>query len=325
MELRHLRYLVVIAQEENFHRAAEKLHVSQSPLSRQMQDLETEMGLELFERCGRGVKMTAAGRLFSDKAKAILAGVNAAVAEAQAVAEGRMGTITIGFETGTAYFGTLATIVANFRKSAPQVNLQLMPMSSAEQWEALHARQIALGYGYYAPSDGSLEYIELARDRLGVVVNSDHRLASQSRIKVKDLSNEPVLMQPRRYYPRLHDDIIAAVRAHGVVLNVTQEVIDLEALLTLVASGDALTFLPEKQVKVLLLGAAVWRPIVDLGVQVSDVVMWRPEDTDAILVQPLIQIVREVRAALRREERSNGSPMRAAAQSRQKRKRRSDS
>src|SRR3954452_16063910 len=97
VELRHLRYFVVVAEEENFHRAAEKVHVSQSPLSRQMQQLREELGVDLFEPSGRGVKLTPAGHLFLDRARAILLAVDAAVTEAQEATAGKVGTIAIGF------------------------------------------------------------------------------------------------------------------------------------------------------------------------------------------------------------------------------------
>src|SRR5262245_59561277 len=133
MELRHLRYFVTIADEQSFRRAAEQLHVSQSPLSRQMQDLEAEMAVELFEPEGRGIKLTAAGKAFAERARSILASVDAAVAEAKGVAEGRLGTVVIGFETGTTFMGTLLSLVATFRRRTPLVGLQLVPLSSVEQ------------------------------------------------------------------------------------------------------------------------------------------------------------------------------------------------
>ncbi|SDI45126.1 DNA-binding transcriptional regulator, LysR family [Sinosporangium album] len=298
MELRHLRYFVVLAEEENFHRAAERLHVSQSPLSRQMRDLQAELGITLIEPSGRGVRLTTAGRFFAEKARRILAGVDTAVHETSLVAQGKIGTVAIGFETGRAYFDTLGTIVATFRRRRPLIALRLTPMSSAEQWEALHAGEILFGYGNYPPNDRSLHYVEVARDRLGVVLPPDHRLATRSWLKTADLRSEPVLLQPRSLYPRLYDDIIAAMRRHDIVLDVVAEVFDLEALLTLVTSGDAITFGPEKQIPLLLLGNAVWRPVVDLDVQVAEIGMWRPEDADTPLLRPLIDIVNETRVSI---------------------------
>jgi DNA-binding transcriptional LysR family regulator len=294
MELRHLRYFVVIAEEENFNRAAQRLFMSQSPLSRQMRDLQTELGLALFEPVGRGVKLTVAGRYFADRAKAILASVEAAAEGARQLAEGQVGTVRIGFETGTAYFGILASIVGAARRREPRITLELTPMSSAEQWEALHAGQIALGYGFYTPVDASLESTVVVHDRLGVVLAHDHPLASRNELTAANLHDQPVLLQPRHLYPRLHDDLIAAIRSRGVVLKVKSEITDLEALLALVASGDGLTFLPHRHVAILRLGSAVWKPLADVNVQVSDVVMWRAEDATSPLLRPLIDIVREV-------------------------------
>ncbi|WP_410677152.1 LysR family transcriptional regulator [Amycolatopsis sp. cmx-4-68] len=302
MALRHLRYFVVLAEEENFHRAAERLHVSQSPLSRQMQDLQAELTVPLLEPSGRGVRLTSAGRLFAQRAAAILSSVEAAVAEAKLTAQGRIGTIPIGFETGAALFGKFATIVATSRRREPRITLELIPMSSAEQWEALRTGEIAFGYGNYFPGDTSLAKIEISRDSLGVVAAADHRFAARPEVTVADLHGEPVLMQPRRLYPRLHDDLIAAMRGHGVVLDVIAEVADLEALLTLVSSGDAITFLPSKQKRIPELTSAVWRPLADLDVQISDVVMWRAEDTGSPLLRPLIDVVQGVKADLEYEE-----------------------
>ncbi|WP_082944509.1 LysR family transcriptional regulator [Mycolicibacterium elephantis] len=292
IELRHLRYFVVVAEEENFHRAADRLHISQSPLSRQMRDLQTELGVELLEPFGRGVRLTPAGRAFATKANVILDSVDAAVEEVRLIGSGKVGTIPVGFETGTAYFGTLGSIMVALRRLHPRITVRLTPMSSAEQWEALRRGEISFGYGNYPPPDLSLNHIVVSRNPLGVVLHRNHPLASRPHFKTENLRGEPILMQPRSLYPRLHDDIIAAVRRRGVDLNVVAEVTDLEALLTLVATGDAASFMPENQVRVLLLGEAVWRPVVDLDIELTEVAMWRPEDDDATLLRPLLDIVR---------------------------------
>jgi DNA-binding transcriptional LysR family regulator len=292
MELRHLRYFIAIAGEENFRRAAGKLHVSQSPLSRQIQQLEEEIGAELFEPSGRGVKLTPAGRLLLERAKAILSDLDAAAKEVKETAEGQIGTVTIGFESGSGYVGPLSTILMRFRRQAPRVNVELVPMNSAQQWDALRAGEIALGYGNYVPEGSSLQSAVLARHRLGIIVSKQHPLATKSMIRVKDLANESMLMDPRKSNPRLYDDIIAAVRARGVTLNVTSEILDGEALLTLVASGFGLTFGSETAAPFLTVGTAIWRPVSDLGLEMLNIAMWRP-DAQPPLLRPLIDLVRE--------------------------------
>src|ERR1700722_19285225 len=110
MELRHLRYFVAVAEAEHFGRAAEHLHVSQSPLSRQIAQLEEEIGAELFIPSGRGIKLSAAGRVFLDGARATLARAVLAIEDARAAGQGRIGKIVIGFEGGMAYGGLLPKI-----------------------------------------------------------------------------------------------------------------------------------------------------------------------------------------------------------------------
>jgi DNA-binding transcriptional LysR family regulator len=294
MELRHLRYFVTIAEEQSFRRAAGRLHVSQSPLSRQMKDLEDEMGVELFAPEGRGIKLTAAGKVFAERARSILGSVDTAIEEAKGIAEGRLGTVVIGFETGTTFVGALLSLVAALRRRTPRVGLQLVPMSSLEQWTALRQGTITFGYGAYAPSDDSLGHLEMSRDRLGVLLSSEHRLARLEKIRLRDLENERVLLQPRHLYPRLHADIIMAARAQGATLHVTAEVLDLEALLALVVIGDAITFLTEKFWEPASQASLMWRPVEDLHINLSEFVTWRVEDADTPVVRALLESAREV-------------------------------
>lgn len=296
MELRHLRYFIAVAEEENFRRGADKLHVSQSPLSRQIQQLEEEIGAELFEPSGRGVKLTAAGRLFLEKARTILASVEAAAKEARETAEGRIGTITIGFEGGSMLFDTLPTLLSRFRARSPRVNVELLPMSSAEQWEALRSRRITLGYGNYVPDDSSLQSFVLARHPMGIIMPKSHRLANKPKLRVNDLVNEPILMDPRSANPRLYDDIITSVRARGVNLNVTSEIPDGEVILLLVASGLGLAFTTGYEVRFFPFIGSQWKPVSDLGLEVRELVMWRPDDAETPLLRPFLDVVRELRS-----------------------------
>ncbi|MFO0728507.1 MAG: LysR substrate-binding domain-containing protein [Myxococcota bacterium] len=307
MELRHLRYFVAVAEEENFRRAAAKLHLSQSPLSRQMQQLREEIGVELFSPAGRGVKLTLAGRAFLQRAKGILAATEEAVREAREAMEGRIGTIAIGFEPGAGYVGCLSSIISEIRQRQPKVQLKLLPMISTEQWAALRTGRIALAYGNELPEDPALRSAELSRTPIGVRLPAEHRLARKAALQVADLAEEPILMGPRHLRPRLYDDIIAAVRARGVVLTLAPEVDDGEAVWTLVSSGLGLTFAAENGARFLdagrasfrpknpQLGAAVWRPLVDLGVEVPDIAVWRADAAQSPLLRPMLAIIEGLR------------------------------
>ena len=308
MELRHLRYFVTIAEEQSFRRAAERLNVSQSPLSRQMKDLEEEIGVELFEPDGRGIRLTAAGKVFAERARSVLVSVDAAVEEAKGVAGGRIGTAVIGFEPGATFTGALASLVAAFRRRAPRIGLQLLAMSSAEQWAALREGTIVFAYGTYAPSDDALACMEMARDQLGLALALDHRLARRPKIWLRDLVGERVVLEPRQLYPSLHADIISAARARDVTLALMAEVPDLESLLALVAIGDAVTFLARKTAELVSpMSSVVWRPVVDLDIRLSDVVTWRARDADMPVVRALIESAREVQPLLRHDAGSVAS------------------
>lgn len=313
VELRHLRYFVAIADEQNFRRAAERLHVSQSPLSRQMKDLEEEMDVELFEPAGRGIRLTAAGKVFAERARSVLAEVASAVEEAKDVAEGRQGTVVIGFEQGATFTGALASIMAAFRKRAPRVGLELVALSSAEQWAALHDGTISFAYGTRRPPDDTLASMEMTSDRLGLLIALDHRLASRAEIRLRDLAGERVVLQPREIDPRLHADIVSAARARDVNLGGMAEVADLEALLALVAIGDAVTFLAQRTAALVTpVSSMVWRAVGDLDLRLSDVVAWRSKDADLPVVRALVESARAVRPLLR----SDPEPSRPAGPTR---------
>ncbi|MFD4196862.1 LysR family transcriptional regulator [Amycolatopsis thermoflava] len=297
MELRHLRYFATIAEEQNFRRAATRLHVSQSPLSRQMKDLEEEMRVELFERDGRGIRLTAAGKVFAEKARSILADVDTAVEEARGIADGRLGTVAIGFEQGATFTGALASLMAAFRRRVPHVGLQLIAMNSTEQWTALHDGTISFGYGARRPVDDTLTAMEMTTDRLGLLLALDHRLAARPEVRLADLNGERVILESGESQPELHAAIVSAVHAQEVALAGLAEAADLEALLALVAIGDAVTFLPQRTAEVVApLSSVMWRPVADLDLTLSDVVTWRTKDANLPVVRALIECAATMRS-----------------------------
>ncbi len=134
---------------------------------------------------------------------------------------------------------------------------------------------------------------------MGIIVPKSHRLANQPKVRVKDLANEPILLDPRSANPRLYDDIITAIHAQGVNLTVTSEVHNGEVLLMLVASGLGLMFGTEHAGRMLTAAGLHWKPVGDLGLELRDVVMWRPDDSEDPLLRPFLDIVRELRSERR--------------------------
>lgn len=294
MELRHLRYFVAVAEAEHFGKAAAQLHVSQSPLSRQIAQLEEEVGVALFTPVGRGVKLTPAGRSFLEGAKATLARAALAIEDARATAEGRIGTIVIGFEGGLAYTGLLPKVMSLFRARHPCVQVRLQPLPSEEQTVALHEGRISVGYGYSPVDDDPLVRSRvLFRDRLGVVLPKDHRLASRRTLRLADLKNERFIWPPRAQGPLLYDAVVSAFRAHGQPLLIGREEVDGEALLTLVASGEGLTFFSESAAAMVRIGTVLKR-VRDLDVTILGRLVWRAADEADPLVRSLLDVTRSV-------------------------------
>src|SRR5439155_21048219 len=133
MELRHLRYFVAVGEEEHYGRAAVRLRVAQPALSRQIQDLEEEIGFKLFDRLPRGVKISTAGKLFLEDARRILQQVTEATDRAQRVARGQSGTLRVGFAENASWHGVVPNSFRHFRERMPDAELQLNPMASLEQ------------------------------------------------------------------------------------------------------------------------------------------------------------------------------------------------
>src|ERR1700689_3933575 len=151
MELRHLRYFVAIGEEENYRRAAQRLNVAQTALSTQIQDLEEELGFKLFERLPRGVKLSAAGRLFLEDARRILQEVNEAAARAARAARGQSGTLRVGFTERTSWRGGVPGSFRRFREMQPDAELQLQALPSLVQLEAIRSGRLDAGFVFNMP------------------------------------------------------------------------------------------------------------------------------------------------------------------------------
>ncbi|MFY0574024.1 LysR family transcriptional regulator [Cystobacter fuscus] len=296
MELRHLRYFIAVAEAEHFGRAAQQLHVSQSPLSRQIAQLEEEIGVELFVPSGRGVKLSAAGKSFLEGARATLARAAVAIEDAKAAAEGRTGRVVVGFEGGFAYTGLLPKVVSIFRARHPRAEVRLQPLVNDAQISALRDGRISLGYGFDAPEEDPLIRSRvLFRDRIGVVLPKEHRLASRRSLKMADLRDERFILGPRQANPRLYDDLLAAFRARRQPLTLVHDEADGEAQLTLVASGEGLTFFAESTAAIVRIGAVLKR-IRDLDVEFLGRVVWRASDEKDPLVRSFLEITASVHA-----------------------------
>src|SRR6202023_2931006 len=189
MELRHLRYFVAIGEEENYRRAAQRLNVAQTALSTQIQDLEAELGFKLFDRLPRGVKLSAAGKLFLEGASRILRDVNEAAARAARVALGRSGTLRVGFTENASWRGVVPESFRRFRGMRPDAGLQLQPSASLEQLEAIRSGRLDAGFVFNMPNtDPELELLPVAVQHIELAALKGHPLTKLKKLRLRDLT-----------------------------------------------------------------------------------------------------------------------------------------
>ena len=209
MELRHLRYFVAVAEAENVTRAAERLHVSQPPLSRQIRDLEEELGVELFERTARSVRLTGAGKIFLEEARAVLLRTDEATAKVRAAGNRPEDHLSVGFAPSLTV-ELLPDALRRFQTSHPSVRVSLHDMSSEEMIGGLRSGNLQLALmahpgrclpkGFSAQSIRDLDY--------RIALTKDHPLTNRRSLRIEDLRNLPLLGYSRTGYPEYFRDVL---------------------------------------------------------------------------------------------------------------------
>ncbi|MGM8908986.1 LysR family transcriptional regulator [Psychrobacter sp. 1U1] len=245
MELRHLRYFVAVAEEKSFNKAAERLYISQPPLSRQIKQLEEEVGVMLIDRDNRPLKLTEAGEFFYDHAVQILAKSDKLKSMTMRKANFD-NSISIGFVSSILY-GILPKIIARFRACYPNIEIKLRELNSWEQTQALTEGKIDVGFGRMLFEDASIRRILLREESLVVAVPKDHDLAKeQSRVvSLMDLTNEKLILYPTGPRPSFIDYVLELFESRNLKANYFTEVRELHVALGLVAAGEGLTIVPK--------------------------------------------------------------------------------
>ena len=244
MELRHLRYFVAVAEELNFTRAAQRLHTAQPSLSQQIQDLEQEVGVPLFIRTKRSVKLTAAGTAFLDEARLTLAQSRRAIASARKAAQPGERTLVLGFGPPAEiklFPGTLTSLRASF----PKLRLEFRSMTTLQQREALLHNEIDLAFLRPPIHEPSLEAIPVLREQLVAVLPADHPLAGEGPLDFAELSGYPFIEISPLHSGNLFDLVRGAAQERGVQLNTIQQVVNVLTMLALISLGEGYTLLPD--------------------------------------------------------------------------------
>jgi len=283
MELRHLRYFVAVAEELHFGRAAARLHIAQPPLSRQIRDLEREVGTALFERVPRGVALTPAGRAFLPEARLTLAQAARAQRTAERAARGEIGRLRVGFVEAATYSRVLPEVLGFFRLHLPNIGISLFEMDAHQQADAFRDGRIDVGILHSVPPDADrLLHVEpVYADPMIAAIPQTHRLVDQPRLALGAFAAEALVLFPRPSAPRLYDDIIASCRAAGFHPRIVQEATAWHTLASLVGAGVGLAFVPKSLTSFQRPGV-VYRAVRALAVGMEMSAVWKRGDKSPV-------------------------------------------
>ncbi len=291
MELRHLRYFVGVGEEEHYGRAAERLHVAQPALSRQIQDLEKEIGFPLFERLPRGVKLSAAGKLFLEDSRRILVEVQEAARRAGQVARGLAGTLRVGFVESISWHGIVPEAFRRFRQKQADAVLIPIPMLSLAQEEAVRMGRLDAGFIVsMAELSEDLDQQRVLEHKIVLAAPKGHPVTRHKRLRLRDLKDVPFVCFPRRANPPAYDQLMEACYRGGLKSpRIVQEADDHATILSLVACRLGVALVSD---------SARWQcprdiallPVVDLNLKVSFSLIWRKDNKSPLLQKFVAQV-----------------------------------
>jgi DNA-binding transcriptional LysR family regulator len=244
MNLRHLQFFVVLAEELNFSRAAERLHVAQPALSRQISSLEQRLGAQLFDRSGRPLRLTEAGLYFCAEARQILANYERATLATRELGLGKRGWLGIGF-TRSAMYSVLPPALKTFHRAYPDVELKLFEMLTEEQADALHEQRIHLGIGRQAQAVARCSSLLLLRERVMIALEPDHPLAKKKSVHIAQLAQSPLVLYPKHPNARFSRFVESLYQDAGITPPVAHRAFEIQTAIALAGAGLGVTFVGE--------------------------------------------------------------------------------
>jgi len=259
LDLRQLRYFVTVAEEEHVGRAAERLHISQSPLSRQIAQLEKNLGLTLFERSQQRIRLTSDGRVFLAEATALLRHADRLENLGRRLGRGDEGGLCIGYVDDAMHTGLLPRALRTLHEERPAVHVALYDLTAAQQFEGLRQRSLDIALVTEAPpeSDPDLRSTLLLEDPLLLAMPSDHPLADAAEIQPQDLDGRPWIAVEDNHDHVWRDDFVAACAAAGFTPDIRFEAPEPLTALGLVACGLGSAFVQESMLHGHLSGVTV--------------------------------------------------------------------
>ncbi|GGA36151.1 LysR substrate-binding domain-containing protein [Dyella nitratireducens] len=265
-DFRQLRYFIAVAEELSFTRAAQRLHLSQPPLSQQIQALEQDLGVRLLERDKRNVTLTAPGRLFLDQARQILAMADEARTQVAEAAAGFSGHLKLAYTVSVSFHPALPQTLLRLGQNAPNVRVWLSEMYTQPQFSAIRNGQIDVGFVRDVPTHEddaqALRVDVIDREPLLLALPEGHRLAGRQSVELGEVAGDPFVVQPRELAATLYDRLLrlaAKASFHPVIRQHAQQ---LNGLLALVAAGVGLALIPASMQVVKLAGVS-YVPLAD--------------------------------------------------------------
>jgi DNA-binding transcriptional LysR family regulator len=294
MELRHLRYFVGVAEELNMRRASEKLHVSQPPLSRQIHDLEDELGAALFDRSNKRLRLTRAGEFFLKEAKEILSRSRRAAQLVQAVNRGEAGSLVIAYRVPIS--DMLPTrVLRRCREIFPSMELVIRELTIQEQIMALLESRIDLGYVGFKHQElqDILQFETIRRTEILVALPSGHRLVKKRRLALEELSDQSFVFVERSASPLAYDWLLGLAENSGFRPDVVQQADTAQNLFRLIAVGCGISLVPDI-LKCYSLPGVIFRPLKN-RIQVDWSIAWRKDNKSPMLLTFLTLLREDIR------------------------------
>jgi DNA-binding transcriptional LysR family regulator len=256
IELRHLRYFIAVADELHFGRAAEKLSISQPPLSQQIQALEAHIGAQLFDRNNRTVRLTQAGAQFLKQAKSIIAQVNDASDQAARIYRGEAGNLTLGITSSAPFIQPVSRTLQRFRLYYPDVNIRIEQLNSKQQITPLLEGQLDLGIMRNSQLPDPLAHQLLLSEPLVAVVQADHPFTQlkPGELTFAHFANQPFVFFSDDVGTSLYDAILQMLAKAGIYPHITQEVGEPLTIIGLVAAGLGISILPASYQRIQVAG-----------------------------------------------------------------------
>ncbi|HWK77744.1 LysR substrate-binding domain-containing protein [Microbacterium sp.] len=274
MELRRIRYFIAVAEELNFSRAAERLHIAQPPLSTQIKQLEQELGVTLFERTSRGVLLTHAGQTLLADARRIVPQLDHAFDVTRRAGHGPTERLTIGF-IPSAMNVELPRLLRSYSDTHPNVSVFLRELPSHSVLQGLVSNELDLGLIYLPLDDAAIETKPLRRERIVLAVPDFHHLAARSSAALTEIASEPLVSPDRDQVSGLHDTVLKACRNAGFEPRTVHSDVWLQqTMLGLVAGGLGVALVPDSAINLGRRGV-VFLPLRDVGIEVELGFAWQ--------------------------------------------------